>query len=47
MRLGLRFNNKVDEAQDVGPTTRLRRKQAAWSLFRATTLPTWVVPSLE
>jgi cell wall-associated NlpC family hydrolase len=47
MRLGLRFNNKVDEAQDVGPTTRLRRKQAAWSLSRATTLPTWVVPSLE
>ena len=47
MRLGLRFNNKVDEAQDVAPATRLRRKQAAWSLYRATTLPTWVVPSLE
>ena len=47
MRLGLRFNNKVDEAQDVTPATRLRRKQAAWSLYRATTLPSWVVPSLE
>jgi cell wall-associated NlpC family hydrolase len=47
MRIGLRFNNKVDEAQDVTPTTRLRRKQAAWSLFRATTLPSWVVPTLE
>ena len=46
MRLGLRFNNKVDEAQDVTPTQRLRRKQAAWSLYRATTLQSWVVPSL-
>ena len=47
MRLGLRFNNKVDEAQDVTPNDRLRRKQVAWSLFRATTLDTWVVPSLR
>lgn len=47
MRLGLRFNNKVDEAQDVTPSSRLRRKQVAWSLYRATTLEDWVVPYLE
>ena len=46
MRLGLRFNNKVDESQDVTPRTRLRRKQVAWSLYRATTLDDWVVPYL-
>ena len=46
LRLGLRYNNKFDEAQDVTPRDRLRRKQAAWSLYRATTLPAWVVPSL-
>jgi hypothetical protein len=38
LRLGLRFNNKVDEAQDVTPRDALRRKQAAWSLYRATTI---------
>ena len=47
MRLGLRFNNRVDESQDVTPGTRLRRKQAAWSLYRATTLADWVVAYLE
>jgi cell wall-associated NlpC family hydrolase len=47
MRLGLRFNNKVDESQDVTPYTVLRRKQVAWSLYRATTLADWVVPYLE
>lgn len=47
MRLGLRFNNKTDESQDVTPSTRLRRKQVAWSLYRATTLDEWVVPYLE
>lgn len=47
LRLGLRFNNKVDESQDVTPKTRLRRKQVAWSLYRATTLESWVVPYLE
>lgn len=47
MRLGLRFNNKVDEAQDVTPRDPLRRKQVAWSLYRATTLGSWVVPYLE
>jgi cell wall-associated NlpC family hydrolase len=47
MRLGLRFNNRVDEGQDVTPFDRLRRKQAAWSLYRAATLEGWVVPYLE
>lgn len=47
MRLGLRFNNKVDESQDVTPGSPLRRKQVAWSLFRATTLEDWVVPYLQ
>jgi cell wall-associated NlpC family hydrolase len=47
MRLGLRFNNKVDESQDVTPRSKLKRKQAAWSLSRATTLDDWVVPYLE
>jgi cell wall-associated NlpC family hydrolase len=47
MRLGLRFNNRVDESQDVAPSSKLRRKQAAWSLYRATTLESWVVPYLE
>ena len=47
MRLGLRFNNKVDESQDVTPTDLLRRKQVAWSLSRATALDSWVVPYLE
>ena len=46
MRLGLRFNNKSDESQDVTPNARLRRKQVAWSLYRATTLDDWVVPYL-
>lgn len=47
MRLGLRFNNKVDESQDVTPGSFLRRKQVAWSLYRATTLEDWVVGYLE
>ena len=47
MRLGLRFNNKVDESQDVTPGTKLRRKQVAWSLYRATTLDDSVVGYLE
>jgi cell wall-associated NlpC family hydrolase len=47
LRLGLRFNNKSDESQDVTPNTALRRKQVAWSLYRATTLEDWVVPYLE
>ena len=47
MRLGLRFNNRVDESQDVTPRSKLRRKQVAWSLYRATTLEDWVVGYLE
>lgn len=47
MRLGLRFNNKVDESQDVTPADTLPRKQVAWSLYRATTLEEWVVPYLQ
>ena len=47
MRLGLRFNNRVDESQDVTPRSKLRRKQVAWSLYRATTLENWVVAYLE
>jgi cell wall-associated NlpC family hydrolase len=47
LRLGLRFNNKVDESQDVVPGEPLRRKQAAWSLYRAATLDSWVVPYLK
>lgn len=46
LRLGLRYNNRVDESQDVGPTTELNRAQVAYSLYRATTLEDWVVPYL-
>ena len=44
MRLGLRYNSDADESQDVGPSTPLPRAQVAYSLFKATTLPSWVVP---
>jgi cell wall-associated NlpC family hydrolase len=47
MRLGLRYNNEVDESQDVGPRTPLPRKQAAYSLWRAATLESWVMPYLR
>ena len=43
LRLGLRYNNS-DESMDVGPRTPLSRSQVAYSLYRATTLPGWVVP---
>lgn len=43
LRLGLRFNNR-NEAMDVGPRTPLSRAQVAYSLFKAKTLPSWVVP---
>ncbi len=45
MRLGLRYNNS-NEAMDVGPRTLLTRAQVAHSLYKATTLPSWVVPWL-
>ncbi|HEY7666541.1 MAG TPA: NlpC/P60 family protein [Actinomycetota bacterium] len=46
MRLGLRYNNRSDESQDVGPRTPLSRAQVAYSLYRATTQPSWSVPAL-
>lgn len=46
MRLGLRYNNRADESQDVGPRTPLSRAQVAYSLYRATTQPSWSVPAL-
>lgn len=45
MRLGLRYNSS-DESMDVGPTTPLDRAQVAYSLYRATTQPSWDVPDL-
>jgi cell wall-associated NlpC family hydrolase len=45
MRLGLRYNSS-DESRDVGPTTPLDRAQVAYSLYRATTQPSWDVPDL-
>jgi hypothetical protein len=46
MRLGLRYNNRSDESMDVGPRTPLTRAQVAYSLYRATTQPSWSVPAL-
>jgi len=45
MRLGLRYNNS-DESMDVGPRTQLSRAQVAFSLYRAATEPSWIVPDL-
>jgi cell wall-associated NlpC family hydrolase len=45
MRLGLRYNSS-DDSMDVGPTTPLDRAQIAYSLYRATTQPSWDVPQL-
>jgi cell wall-associated NlpC family hydrolase len=46
LRLGLRHNN-TNEAMDVGPRSKLSRAQVAYSLYKASTLPTWVVPWLR
>jgi cell wall-associated NlpC family hydrolase len=46
MRMGLRYNNS-DEAKDVLPKTELPRAQVAYSLYRAATLDSWVVPYLQ
>jgi cell wall-associated NlpC family hydrolase len=46
MRMRLRYNNS-DETKDVLPTTPLPRAQVAYSLYRAATLDSWVVPDLE
>jgi cell wall-associated NlpC family hydrolase len=45
MRLGLRYNN-ADESMDVGPGSSLTRAQVAYSLSRAATEPSYVVPAL-
>jgi len=41
MRIGLRYNHG-DETLDVGPDSQLSRAEVAWSLFRATTAPSWM-----
>jgi hypothetical protein len=42
MRIGLRFNHG-DETLDVtGPDAPLPRAEVAWSLYRATTMPSWM-----
>lgn len=43
LRLGLRYNSST-ESMDVGPRTPLSRAQVAYSLYKAATLPSWVVP---
>lgn len=45
MRLGLRYNSS-DESMEVGPRTPLSRAEVAYSLYRAVTEPSWIVPSL-
>src|SRR5262245_2492971 len=46
MRIGLRYNHG-DESLDVGPDDPLSRAEVAWSLFRASTEPTWMHDSLS
>lgn len=46
MRLGLRYNHE-DDALDVGPDIPLSRSEVAWSMYRATTAPSWVIDSLH
>jgi cell wall-associated NlpC family hydrolase len=47
MRLGLRYNAPTgSESMDVAPRDELSRAQVAYSLARATTLPSYVVPNL-
>ncbi len=41
MRIGLRYNHS-DESLDVGPDSPLARAEVAWSLYRATTMPSWM-----
>jgi cell wall-associated NlpC family hydrolase len=43
MRLGLRYNSS-NESQDVGPPSPMPRDQVAYSIYKAATLPGWVVP---
>ena len=45
MRLGLRYNAPTgSESTDVAPKDRMPRAQVAYSLWRATTQPSWNVP---
>jgi cell wall-associated NlpC family hydrolase len=46
MRLGLRYPSSEAD-HDVTPTTPMSRAQVAYSLYRATTLASWVVPWLK
>ncbi len=46
MRIGLRFNHG-DETLDVtGPDAPLTRAEVAWSLYRASTMPSWMASYL-
>src|SRR2546423_295035 len=48
MRLGLRYNHfSPYEGVDVDPLSQMSRSEVAYSLYRAATLDSWVVPSLE
>jgi len=47
MRLYLRYNAPSgSESMDVGPKDHMPRSQVAYSLWRATTEPSWAVPNL-
>lgn len=47
MRLGLRYNAPTgSESHDVAPGDEMPRAQVAYSLWRATTQPSWNVPGL-
>jgi hypothetical protein len=46
MRLGLRYNHS-DEGLDVGPASFLSRAEVAWSLYRASTVPSWTLASMD
>jgi hypothetical protein len=46
MRLGLRYNHS-DESLDVHPDDLLPRAEVAWSLYRATTLPSYALDAMS
>ena len=45
MRIGLRYNHS-DESLDVVPNSFLSRAEVAWSLYRAATMPSWMLDEL-
>ena len=45
MLMGLRYNSP-DESKDVNPRSLMPRTQVAYSLYRAKTLYSWVIPNL-